>query len=105
MALLNLANGVDTVVPYKTVAAALDVPEDDVEQWVVDAIEDELVEARFDQLTETIHFLYATHTSHLLTGMSNHMAIPDTLHIETLVWNSGSNSEPSLPLGEKLSRE
>ncbi|KAJ3305702.1 hypothetical protein HDV03_001110 [Kappamyces sp. JEL0829] len=48
------------IINYQTVAAALDIPLDQVEFWVIDGIRAKLIDARLDQLHSTITITRAT---------------------------------------------
>lgn len=51
--LCAMSSGFDEI-PYATLAKALDVKEDEVEQWVVKAITSNLISAKVDQLRRTV---------------------------------------------------
>jgi len=59
MRLLSLASiGTNSKVPYATIAQTLQVPEADVEQWVIRAISARLIEAQMDQLNQHVTITY-----------------------------------------------
>jgi len=61
--LLSLATlaGTKTELPYKEIASAIKVSEDDVELWVVQAISEGVVELRIDQLSRVVIVSRALH--------------------------------------------
>jgi len=61
MRLLSLASiGTNSKVPYATIAQTLQVPEADVEQWVIRAISARLIEAQMDQLNQHVTITRST---------------------------------------------
>lgn len=48
---------------YKEIATTLNVTEDDVEQWIVDAVGQGLMQAQMDQTTNTVCISRSTHRS------------------------------------------
>lgn len=54
LSLCTLATEHKTEIPYAAIAADLDVPLGDVEDWVVRTISANLIEAKMDQLTSTV---------------------------------------------------
>ncbi|GAM16831.1 hypothetical protein SAMD00019534_000060 [Acytostelium subglobosum LB1] len=45
----------DATVPYSAIAKSLAIDENDVETWVIDAIANELIDAKLDQLNRLVH--------------------------------------------------
>jgi hypothetical protein len=52
------ANGNVTSIPFSTFAAALKVADDEVENWIISAITEELLDARVDELSSSVHVTY-----------------------------------------------
>lgn len=58
LTLVSLAQE-NTKIPYSTIAAALAVPADDVEAWVLDTISEGLIDAKLDHYSDSVYITYA----------------------------------------------
>jgi hypothetical protein len=54
-------------VPFASFASALKVAEDEVENWVITAITEELLDARVDELASSVHATFVTHHTRALS--------------------------------------
>ena len=57
------ANSLNKVLPYATVSSDLQIPEQDVEMWIIDAISSGLIDGAMDQLNSTITITQYSHRS------------------------------------------